>query len=319
MQIFRGISSFKQTPLALTIGNFDGVHLGHQALLTRLQQLAWAQQLTPAIIVFEPHAREFFTPETAPVRLNSLREKLAYFTEQGIERVYVCRFNQRLAKTSATDFMHALLHQLAARYILVGDDFRFGSGRGGDYDLLKKLANAENVRVESMPSLIQDEVRISSTAVRMALQDGNLALAKAYLGRPYRISGHVEHGQKLGRELGYPTANIQLKHPRAPLSGIFVVQVRIEGGPWRNGVASLGVRPTVAQEGKPLLEAYLFDFKEEIYGKHLQVNFLHRLRNEAKFANLAELIQQIDLDVAQAKQWFAAHPGAVSVTNCRQS
>lgn len=315
MQIFRGISSFKQTPLALTIGNFDGVHLGHQALLARLQQLAWAQQLTPAIIVFEPHAREFFTPETAPVRLNSLREKLAYFAEQGIERVYVCRFNQRLAQTSATDFMHALLHQLAAKYILVGDDFRFGSGRGGDYDLLKKLANAENVRVESMPSLIQDEVRISSTAVRMALKDGNLALAKAYLGRPYRMSGHVEHGQKLGRELGYPTANIQLKHPRAPLSGIFVVEVRIEGGGWRNGVASLGVRPTVLQEGKPLLEVYLIDFKEDIYGKHLQINFLHQLRNEVKFANLAELVQQIDLDVAQAKQWFAVHPSAVSERN----
>jgi riboflavin kinase/FMN adenylyltransferase len=308
MQIFRGISSFNQTPLALTIGNFDGVHLGHQALLNRLKQVALAQQLTAAVMVFEPHAREFFTPETAPARLSSLREKLEYFAAQGIERVYVCRFNEQLANTSATDFMLALILKLDTKYILVGDDFRFGSGRGGDFSLLQHIAHPKNVRVDSMPSLLQADIRISSTAVRHALQAGNLALARQYLGRPYRISGHVEHGNKVGRELGYPTANIQLKHNRAPITGIFVVEVRIEGQEILNGVASLGVRPTVVNEGKPVLEVYLFDFKEEIYGRHLQVNFLHKLRNEAKFPNLAQLIEQIEMDVTQAKQWFSDHP-----------
>ncbi len=304
MQILRGLTSPDKQPVALTIGNFDGVHLGHQALLENLQRTALERGLMTAAIVFEPHPREFFTPELAPARLSNLREKLERFAALGLQRVHVCRFDERLAQTSATDFIDALYTELAAKHVLIGDDFRFGNARGGDFALMEKLGAQQGVTVKSMNSVLQDGVRISSTAVRMALAEGNLRLAQRYLGRPYSISGHVEHGEKVGRKLGYPTANIQLKHNRAPLTGVFVVRVRIENGAMCEGVASLGVRPTVAQNGKPVLEVHLFDFAREIYGKHLHVDFLHKLRDEMKFSGLESLTQQIALDVGQAKDWF---------------
>ncbi|MFA6016425.1 MAG: bifunctional riboflavin kinase/FAD synthetase [Gallionellaceae bacterium] len=304
MQILRGISTSDHQPIALTIGNFDGVHLGHQALLEQLQRAARARNLATAVIIFEPHPREFFTPQQAPSRLTNLREKLECFAALGLDRVHVCRFNEKLARTSASDFIDALYNKLAAKYVLIGDDFRFGNARGGDFALMQQMALQQEVIVKSMDSVLLDGVRISSTAVRQALSDGNLALAQHYLGRPYSISGHVEHGKKVGRKLGYPTANIQLKHNRAPLSGIFVVQARIENGNILNGVASLGVRPTVEQNGKPVLEVYLFDFNDELYGRHLHVDFLHKLRDEIKYSDLESLTQQIALDVEQAKDWF---------------
>lgn len=304
MQILRGLTSPDNRPVALTIGNFDGVHLGHQALLEQLQLAASARDLATAAIVFEPHPREFFTPLQAPARLTNLREKLERFAALGLHRVHVCRFDEKLARTSAVDFIDALYRNLAARYVLIGDDFRFGNARGGDFALMEKMGAQQGVSVQSMNSVLQDGVRVSSTAVRMALGEGDLRLAQRYLGRPYSISGHVEHGEKLGRKLGYPTANIQLKHNRPALSGIFVVRVRIEGGEMREGVASLGVRPTVELGGRPVLEVHLFDFAQEIYGRHLHVDFLHKLRDEMKFSGLESLTQQIALDVEHAKEWF---------------
>jgi riboflavin kinase/FMN adenylyltransferase len=304
MQIIRGLTSPDNQPLALTIGNFDGVHLGHQALLEQLQQAAGNGGLATAAIVFEPHPREFFTPAQAPARLTNLREKLERFDALGLNRVHVCRFDEHMARTSAAEFIEVLYRDLAAKHVLIGDDFRFGNARGGDFALLEKMGAQQGVTVCAMSSVLQDGVRISSTAVRMALVTGNLRLAQRYLGRPYSISGHVEHGEKVGRKLGYPTANIQLKHNLPALTGIFVVRVRIEGGEWCEGVASLGVRPTVEVDGKPVLEVHLFDFAREIYGKHLHVDFLHKLRDEMKFSGLESLTQQIALDVGQAKDWF---------------
>jgi riboflavin kinase / FMN adenylyltransferase len=314
MLILRGLHSPDKKPVALTIGNFDGVHLGHQALLRELKQEAGMRGLEAAVMIFEPHPREFFAPQQAPTRLTSLREKLEMFSELGMDRVHVCRFNHAFAQLPAMDFIQVLHEKLAARFVLVGDDFRFGSGRGGDFCLMEQVGAQYGLEVRAMHSVLQHDVRISSTAVREALGCGDLLSARRYLGRAYSISGHVEHGNKMGHQLGFPTANIQLRHNRPPVSGIFVVRVRIEGEEWRNGAASLGVRPTVAATGKPVLEVHLFDFHEQIYGKHLHVEFLHKLRDETKFPDLESLMKQIALDVAQAKQWFENDHGRQQIS-----
>ena len=291
-------------PVALTIGNFDGVHLGHQALLKELRTTAQARGLPAAVLIFEPHPREFFTPQQAPARLTSLREKLELFATLGVGRVHVCRFNSAFAQMSAVDFINALHEKLRAEFVLIGDDFRFGSKRSGDFALIEKIGLQLGFKVQAMHSVLHDGLRISSTAVRAALAEGNLRMAERYLGRNYSISGRVEHGKGLGKKLGFPTANIQLQHNRPPLSGIFVVRVQGEGVPLTQGVASLGVRPTVEQEGKPVLEVHLFDFSREIYNKHLHVEFLYKLRDEEKYPDMETLTRQIALDVNNAKQWF---------------
>lgn len=307
MQILRGLSSHDTQPIALTIGNFDGVHLGHQALLGELRAAAQARGLPAAVVIFEPHPREFFTPQQAPARLTSLREKLELFCSMGIDRVYVCRFNARFAQISAAGFIHALHEKLSARFVLIGDDFRFGSGRAGDFALMEKIGSQHGFVVQAVHSVTHGGVRISSTAVRAALADGNMRVAQSYLGRPYSISGRVEHGDGLGKQLGFPTANIQLKHNRPPLSGIFVVRVHGDGLPPMQGVASLGVRPTVRQDGKPVLEVHVFDFSSQIYNKHMRLDFLHKLRDEEKYPDVETLTRQIALDVENAKQWFKQH------------
>jgi len=309
MLIFRGLHSTGKTPVALTIGNFDGVHLGHQALLKQLRMAAQKLELPTAVLVFEPHPREFFTPQEAPVRLTNMREKLEFFATLGVDRVYVCRFNSSFAQMSATDFIHALSDKLAAQFVLIGDDFRFGNRRSGDIALMEKIGGQLGLEVEIMHRVSHNDIRISSTAVRAALSKGDLRAAQRYLGRPYSISGRVVHGDGLGRQLGFPTANIQLKHNRPPLTGIFVVRAQGDGFPSMQGVASLGVRPTVKQNGKPVLEVHLFDFSGEIYNKHLRVDFLHKLRDEVKYLDLQSLTQQIELDVCNAKQWFIQHDG----------
>ncbi|MEW6562542.1 MAG: bifunctional riboflavin kinase/FAD synthetase [Pseudomonadota bacterium] len=307
MLILRGFHSPDHQPLALTIGNFDGVHRGHQSLLQRLREEAGARGLQTAVVVFEPHPREFFSPDTAPVRLTNLREKLERFAEMGIDRVQVCRFDESFAQMSATDFIHALCDRLNAKFVLIGDDFRFGRGRSGDFALMEKIAEQKGFQVAAMHSVLQSGIRVSSTAVRTALAEGNLRAAERFLGRPYSISGHVEHGDGLGSGLGFPTANIQMKHNRPPLIGVFAVRAYLEGGSAIDGAASLGVRPTVQANGKPVLEVHLFDFAEKIYGKHLRVEFLHKLRDEMKFPDVQALIKQIALDVDSAKQWLKQH------------
>ncbi|OFZ67889.1 MAG: riboflavin biosynthesis protein RibF [Betaproteobacteria bacterium RBG_16_56_24] len=307
MQILRGLYSLDTQPVALTIGNFDGVHMGHQALLKELREAAQTRGLLTAVVIFEPHPREFFTPQQAPARLTSLREKLEFFAVLGVDRVHVCRFNERFAKMSAANFINALHEKLSARFVLIGDDFRFGSGRGGDFALMEKIGAQLGFAVQSVHSVMHDGVRISSTAIRDALMSGQLRTAQRYLGRHYSISGRVVHGDGVGRQLGFPTANIQLKHNCPPLTGIFVVQAHAEGMGVLQGVSSLGVRPTLRQDAKPVLEVHLFEFAQQIYNKHLRVEFLHKLRDEEKYPDVETLTRHIALDVKNAKQWFEQH------------
>ena len=307
MQVVRGVHHASLPPCALTVGNFDGLHCGHDAILKKLRLIAQKHGLCSAVLTFEPHPREFFTPQSAPTRLTSLREKLEYLRNAGVDYVIVQRFNARFAAVDALRFRDEILTvKLNARQVLVGDDFRFGSHRGGDFALLTQNPNfdAQFLTTVAHPS----GARISSTAVRTALAAGNLELANQLLGRPYSISGRVVGGDRLGRELGFPTANIQMKHNRPPLNGIFVVEVLGLEKPWQ-GVASLGKRPTVKKpDAQAVLEVHLFDFNREIYRQHLQVNFLHKLRDEEKYPDLPSLIAQIDLDCQHARAWFAARP-----------
>ncbi|MBI5005679.1 MAG: bifunctional riboflavin kinase/FAD synthetase [Nitrosomonadales bacterium] len=307
MQILRGLYSNDTRAVAVTIGNFDGVHLGHQALLKELRAVAQQRGLQTAVVIFEPHPREFFTPQQAPARLTSLREKLELFRTMGVDRVHVCRFDALFAQKSAADFIQALHEKMHARFVLIGDDFRFGSGRAGDFALVQKIGLERGFDVAAVHSVLHNGVRISSTAIRAALADGQIRMAKEYLGRPYSISGRVVHGDAMGRKLGYPTANVQMKHNLAPLKGVYVVLAHAENLGVLQGVASLGVRPTLKDDAKAVLEVHLFEFAQQIYGKHLRVEFLQKLRDEQKFNGLDELTRQIALDVDNAKRWFIEH------------
>ncbi|WP_137719824.1 bifunctional riboflavin kinase/FAD synthetase [Methylobacillus flagellatus] len=300
MQIFRHFHQADGSPLALAIGNFDGMHLGHQALLQKLVTTARAQQLRAAVMTFEPHPREFFTPQQAPSRLASLREKLEYMAEAGVEYVYVCRFDRGFASLSAEQFMQMLRASLNAQAILVGEDFRFGARRSGS---VTDFAEA-GFSLLSLPDVLVGEERVSSTAVREALTAGDLAHAATLLGRPYTISGKVVHGDKIGRQLGYPTANVHMRHDRPPLFGVYAVKLEGLGSELLPGVASLGVRPTVTDRGKPKLEVHLFDFNGDLYGRHVRVHFMHKIRDEMKFADLDTLIQWIRADESAARAYF---------------
>jgi riboflavin kinase/FMN adenylyltransferase len=318
MRVSHGIPVQAEAPVALTIGNFDGVHLGHQAMLTRLKDAAARLGLTTCVMIFEPHPREFFAPDKAPTRLTSLREKLELLAAAGVERVQICRFNFDFAKIHAEDFIVRLLQQgLAVRWLLVGDDFRFGARRAGDFDMLKAFSASCGFEVEEMPGYIVDGLRVSSTAVRQALAGGELDLVRRLLGRSYSISGRVVNGDKLGKTIGFPTANIQLKHNRPPLSGIFAVEVVGDNSTFSasplQGVASLGVRPTIHEHGMPVLEVHLFDFNREIYGEHLRVHFLNKLRDEEKYPDLPSLVKQIGQDVLDARNFFRTSSAAARV------
>jgi riboflavin kinase/FMN adenylyltransferase len=312
VQVNRGTPTQAEKPVALVIGNFDGVHLGHQAMLSRLKETSKRLNLASCVMTFEPHPREFFAPDQAPTRLTSLREKLELLAEYGVDQVQICRFNYDFAKIGAKEFVAHILQQgLAAQWVLVGDDFRFGARRAGDLAMLRSLSSSYGFEVEEMSTYNVDGIRVSSTAVRKALSSDDLGLARRLLGRPYSISGKVVNGDKLGRRIGFPTANMQLRHNRPPLSGIFAVEVRgaLDTSPQQvtRGVASLGVRPTVHEDGKPVLEVHLFDFNQEIYGQHLRMDFLHKLRDEEKYSDLDTLIRQIRLDVENAKKYFQLH------------
>jgi riboflavin kinase/FMN adenylyltransferase len=291
-------------PNAVTIGNFDGIHLGHQAMLARLTARAASVGALPAVLTFEPHPREIFTPDSAPTRLTSLREKLEILRALGVAHVHVCRFSKPFAALSPEEFVQRILVRgLNARYVLVGDDFRFGARRAGDFALLQQLGQEHGFEAEALHTVEAAGQRASSTAVREALAAGDMAMAAQLLGRPYSISGRVVGGDQLGRKIGYPTANIQLKHNKPPVKGIFAVRVQglANGVDWP-GVASLGTRPTVHANGRQTLEVHLFNFNQDIYRRHLRVEFLHKLRDEAKFPDLDTLIAQIDLDAQQARK-----------------
>jgi riboflavin kinase/FMN adenylyltransferase len=305
MRITHGFPSLG-TPHAVTIGNFDGLHLGHQAMLARLQDVARARGLPSCVLSFEPHPREFFAPDQAPARLSSLREKAECLQRLGIDRLHVFRFDRAFSALSADAFIEQVLGRtLQARYVLVGDDFRYGAKRMGDFALLERAGQSLGFDAEFLPTVEVAGERVSSTAVRQALAAGDLAHASRLLGRPYSISGHVVHGDKLGRDIGFPTANIQLKHNRPPLMGIFAIELYgLDGAPLP-GVASLGKRPTVKNpDAPPVLEVHLFDFNADIYGRRVHVDFLHKLRDEAKYPDLDTLVAQIQRDVDNAKHFL---------------
>ncbi len=305
MRITRGIPAAAAAPAALTIGNFDGVHLGHQAMLAELARAAGRLGLPACVLTFEPHPREFFAPDKAPTRLTSMREKLELLAGFGVDRVHLCRFSYAFAQITADDFIGRVIARgLGARWLQVGDDFRFGARRGGDIVMLRQAGPRLGFEVAALTSVTLDGERVSSTAVRAALDEGGLDRARNLLGRPYSMSGRVVRGDRLGRKLGFPTANIQIKHNRPPLTGIFVVELSgVRQEPLR-AVASLGVRPTVRQQGAPTLEVHVLDFEGDLYGRHVRVEFLHKLRDEEKYADLATLTRQIALDVEHARTYF---------------
>lgn len=308
MRFFRTLPLQASTPRVLAIGNFDGLHLGHRALLDRLIDKARALALPAAVMTFEPHPRELFTPEQAPARLTSLREKLALLDACGIDEVFLLHFSRRFAALAAEDFIQRVLVQgLAVRHLIIGDDFRFGQGRRGDFTLLVEAGRQYGFGVEAMPTLEIAGERVSSSAVREALAAGDLEHAARLLGRPYCISGRVVHGDKIGRKLGWPTANIQLKRKKVAISGVFAATVSGLDKRHLPGAASLGVRPTLGQGLRPVLEVHLFDFDQEIYGAHVTVHFLHKLRDEMKFASFDRLAAQIAQDVAAVQAYFAGN------------
>lgn len=306
-RIIRGLHNLPAQPMGCvaTIGNFDGVHLGHQAVLNQLAMKGDTLGLPAVVITFEPQPNEFFALDKAPARLCRFREKVEAIRCYSIQQMCVLRFDRKLADMSAQEFIEQLLVKgLNVRYLVVGDDFKFGKDRQGDFALLQQAGRDHGFQVVNMHTFAIEHKRVSSTRIRNALDAGDLVLAEQLLGRPFRLSGRVSHGDKRGRKMGFPTANIHLHRHKVPLSGVYAIQLfGIEGEPIQ-GVANIGIRPTVGAE-KALLEVHLFDFKREIYGEHVQVHFLHKIRDEQKFDGLESLINQIQLDCEQARRFFA--------------
>ena len=305
MLLTHGASDAQLPPVALTVGNFDGIHRGHQAMVQRLLGTARSRGLQSCVLTFEPHPREFFAAEGAPTRLTSLREKLELLAAHGVERTHVQRFDRAFASLAPEAFVEQVLaKRLRTRWLLIGEDFRFGARRAGDLPFLKGLGPRYGFEVEILPAVARAGIRVSSSAVRAALAAGDLAGAEELLGRPYSISGRVVHGRKLGRELGFATANVQLKHNRPPLTGIYAVRVHGVGTSSRPAVASLGVRPTITASGRAVLEVHLFDFSADLYGAHMRVEFLHKIRDEEKYSNLDALRAQIERDCEAARTFL---------------
>ncbi len=313
MDVFRRLPPADQrTDCALTIGNYDGVHRGHQAVLGRLVEQARRRGLASCVLTFEPHPREFFAARHGgepPARILTERDKLDALAACGIDRVCIARFDQALAGLSPQAFIdEVIVEGLRTRFLLVGDDFRFGAKRAGDVHTLEAAAATRGFELEQLGSVLADGERISSSAVRAALAAGDFARARELLGRGYRISGHVVHGRKLGRNLGFPTLNLQIPFPRPALAGVFVVRVHGLGPEALPGVASLGTRPAVESDGRPLLEVHLLDFDRDVYGELVGVEFCSKLRDEANFDSLDALAAQIAADVREARQWHEQHP-----------
>ncbi|MCB2262447.1 MAG: bifunctional riboflavin kinase/FAD synthetase [Candidatus Thiosymbion ectosymbiont of Robbea hypermnestra] len=313
MKVIRGLhnlTSLHRGSVA-TIGNFDGVHLGHKAVFGRLLAEGRALCLPATVITFEPQAMEYFAPDAAPARLTRLREKLAALADCGVEQVMLLEFGPRLARMGAREFVRRLLVDgLGARHLLVGDDFRFGHGREGDFRLLRAMGREHGFAVENLHTITHGDQRVSSTRIREALARGEFEVARRLLGRTYRICGRVAHGNQRGRDMGFPTANLNLRRRVSPLCGVYAV---LAGGiadhPWP-GVANLGTRPTVEGSARSLLEVHLFDFAGDLYGRHLEVEFRRKLRDERKFGSFAELKAQIGRDAVTARELLGVPTGA---------
>jgi riboflavin kinase/FMN adenylyltransferase len=304
MQLVRGLHNLKSShhSCVATIGNFDGVHLGHQSVFRHLMEKGEALDLPTTVVTFEPQPREFFQGAEAPARLTRLREKLQAIEETGVQRVVVLEFNKRLAAMSANVFIKELLVDgLGVRFLSVGDDFRFGRGREGDFALLRSVGQEHGFEVENMNTYRLDADRVSSTRIRELLTQGDLQGAAQCLGRPYRICGRVGHGQKRGRTIGFPTMNVDLHRRVSPLQGVFAVKVEGLEPQALPGVANIGIRPMVEGDNRYLLEVYLFDFDRNVYGKHISVEFVKKLRDEQCFDSFEALRQQIWIDTDHAR------------------
>ena len=292
---------------ALTIGNFDGVHRGHRALVDRVIDRAREAKVSSCVLTFEPHPREFFAGEAAPARITRLRDKLELLAQAGVDRVHVARFHARFAALAPQRFVEdVLVNGLGVRSLIIGRDFRYGAKRAGDFTSLQVAAKQHGFTVEAMDDVEFEGRRVSSSAIRAALEAGDLRGAERLLGHPYAISGRVAHGAKLGRGLGFPTANIVLRRP-PPISGIFVVEVDGYAKGKKAGVASVGRRPTINPVPIPLLEVHIFDLDEDLYGEHLRVRFLEKLRDEEKYDGLPALQAAIARDARQAREFFLKH------------
>ncbi len=319
MKVFRGLpNAAARAPCALAIGNFDGVHLGHQALLSNLRDAATRLQVEASVMSFEPHPRAFFAEKLgdiskAPSRISNLRDNLSALDQAGIDRVIVEHFNAHFAALSPEEFIkNILVDGLHVKLVMVGDDFRFGAKRAGDINTLKEAGERYGFAVQTLNTVERNGERISSSAVREALAAGNFDEAKHLLGRPYQISGHVVHGQKLGRTLGFPTLNLRIAHHKPAVMGIFVVQVHGLSEQPLPAVASMGVRPTVDDSGRVLLETHVLDQHVDAYGKVIHVEFLQKLRDEEKYVDLPTLTEAINRDAEQARSYFKRRVGSAT-------
>lgn len=307
MELVRGIHNMRDAHqgCVLTIGNFDGVHLGHQRVIAALIAKAQALNLTPAVMVFEPQPRELFSPDRAPARLSRLRDKYNLLKKLGVKRLICVNFNREFASQTADYFVeHVLVEKLGIKHLIIGDDFHFGKDRLGNFDMLVKAGEQFGFEVTDTATYKFLDCRISSTAIRSALQNDNLSEAKRMLGRPYSIVGRVVHGAKLGRNIGFPTANVLLKRVVSPVKGVYVVKIKVNNQDYY-GVANIGSRPTV--EGvRQQLEVHLFDFKQNLYGQQIEVALLDKIREEQRFNTLDELTKQISKDSEQARNYVQA-------------
>lgn len=306
MRLIRGrhnLKPFAQGCVA-TIGNFDGMHRGHQAVIEQLLNSARERKLPAVVITFEPLPHEYFAPQANTTRLSRLREKLQFMAEAGVDHVLVLRFDEALATLSAEDFIEQILVSgLNLRHLVIGDDFRFGHQRRGDWSLLQAAGQRHGFDVEQAASHVFMQRRVSSSWVREALAAGDTVLATLLLGRPYAVCGRVAHGDKRGRRIGFPTANIHLHRPASPVRGVFAVEVHGVAEGALRGIANVGYRPTV-DGTRTQLEVHLLDFQGDLYGRHLRVDFLQRLREERKFDSLDALTAQIARDEAAARDYF---------------
>ncbi|GEA61654.1 bifunctional riboflavin kinase/FAD synthetase [Vibrio comitans] len=308
MHLIRGSHNIRSEHqgCVLTIGNFDGVHLGHQTVLKQVQQKAEVLGLPAVVMTFEPQPLELFLQSKAPARLTRLRDKYVQLSKLNLERLLCVNFSKRFAGLPPEQFIKELLvEKLGVKFLVVGDDFRFGRKRQGDFSMLQQAGKEYGFEVVSTESFCLNTERVSSTAIRQALANDELAQAKSMLGRHYSISGRVSHGRKLGRTIGFPTANIPLKRTVSPVSGVYVVKTSIDGR-MVGGVANVGQRPTV-NGVRQQLEVHFFDFSEDLYGRQLEVCLLHKLREEVKFPSFEALKTQIELDAEAARVWLLQH------------
>jgi riboflavin kinase/FMN adenylyltransferase len=307
MELIRGLHNLRprHRGCVATIGAFDGVHLGHRAVLQGLIEKGRELGLPVAVVLFEPLPREFFAPLQAPPRLLSFQEKVVALRELGVDRVLRIRFNAALSEMGADEFVRRVFFEgLGAKYIVVGDDLHFGKNRAGDFDFLRKAGSSFGFEVAATASVTIDGERVSSTRIRAALEAADFATAERLLGRPYSITGRVVMGQQLGRQLGTPTANIHLRRIRAPLAGVYAVEISGAAERRLHGVANVGTRPTIGDLIKAILEVHIFDFGGEIYHRNITVTFRRKLRDESKFASLDALKQRIQLDIEEGRAYF---------------